>query len=61
MVIYGHVFGKAIQLKYIYIYVTLRAQRGAGCGVFGWGSVHGNAKDSVDAPEMTVEFCIINK
>lgn len=53
--------GKQFNSKYIYIYVTLRAQRGAGCRVFGWGSVDGNAKDSVDAPEMTVEFCIINK
>lgn len=34
MVIYSHVFGKAIQLKK-YIYVTLRAQRGARYGVFG--------------------------
>ena len=34
MVIYGRVFGKATQLKK-YIYVTLRAQRGVGCGVFG--------------------------
>lgn len=62
MVIYGRVFGKATQLK-IYIYVTLRAQRGIGCGYLGgrWGSVDGNAKDSVEAPEMTVEFSIINK
>lgn len=34
-----------------------------GVGYLGgrWGSVDGNAKDSVEAPEMTVEFSIINK
>lgn len=62
MVIYSHVFGKAIQLKK-YIYVTLRAQRGLGMG---WylaevGEVDENAKTPVEAPEMTVELGIINK